>query len=1231
MGFWIVAQWIFTGLSVLYSITRKPKIVDDKQRATAPTSKEGNPIKVVYGSVLVENPNVLWWGQPEKKVFQGGVTTRYIAGAALGICAGPVDNVRNILWDGKDISQASHIHSTTYGRRFEYYNFGDETTSNALEGYALVYFGGTSQTVDPYLAANIGSYQPRWKRICYCVLADTFYSGASFNSDGQANPGHGILYGASSIMPSPSFMVDAWPAIVSGMTAGHHKIASAEDPTGNHGYDANAACMIYHAMTDGVFMGGVDAADLDLTSLAAMGETLYTEGFGLSMQFDTSQDCDDVVGEILRHVDGVRYREPSTGKYVFKLIREDYTTGALTVLDNTNSSACIMQRPGWEQTVNITNVIFTDRLRGFTDRARDYQDAANIWVRDGDIHSEDIRFPGITSATNADLTAYRVGRVQANPLAQFTITSNRAAYLLRPGDPFKVTWPDFGVSALVCRVTNIRTGSLLKGEINIDAVEDVFQTPYAVTDPGEPPVDPGSYPRVGWAHAEEAPFIVSGTTACKIMVLVARNASALAVGVDSYGAYEQPEGGSLNLRLNGQTNFCPRAVLSKELAIGATDSAEFINLAEEAVFDAWKANLSPQITSSATITAISGKTLTATLAEADHTYDNGIAYSRGGEKRFIKTYAAGQIILFSEFSSGQISTSSPNNLVPLSKGAIHMNQTLVLVGDEIVAFTIVQKPANGQTGKMFALARGVDDTAPKTWPVGTPIWFINAGAALYSATLTNLLPVDLGSDTFANHRNENRQPPNYSVFIVAHNSVTTSRPMEMPSCWSPRPVPAFIDAHDRFQSYSTRGARPPCPCDLKINGVNYPANFSGDASLSCAPRSRDGTGLPTHEGFRSGAQDHLVASGPAEKIVLEVWPELLIDQGEATIGSYSVGYDYSAPVEIRHINSELTGGGTTGPEATNSPRFTENYGIVLDTIYNTSYTFLWNGSTIYGTGLPSSVVRFDLSTLNFQSDAQGNSPQSYQPLSYKASRSPLPTSGAAPKVTFINAHAGSPGGSPATYHWTSGSVSVATNETLVLFAAYQIGQDTITPYPSFGSKAFSPVQVSYTAFTNLPGETGVMQITAFAYTATEDATDSVDVYFVGGGSPGAILYKVATIGAVRPPTHIANSVNLGSSMSITSSKIATSNTLVLAAFVRDKVTGDQGSNATWPSTWDDSNGAGGKAHFGISLSGTDKGYSGAATATIAASMSAPADVGVIVTTGEPASGWCMLLLGFDSL
>lgn len=66
MGFWWLVAW--AAVAVLGSFLRSPRKSDESvlpatmEDIDVPTATEGRPVPVLFGTRLIENPNVVWWG-----------------------------------------------------------------------------------------------------------------------------------------------------------------------------------------------------------------------------------------------------------------------------------------------------------------------------------------------------------------------------------------------------------------------------------------------------------------------------------------------------------------------------------------------------------------------------------------------------------------------------------------------------------------------------------------------------------------------------------------------------------------------------------------------------------------------------------------------------------------------------------------------------------------------------------------------------------------------------------------------------------------------------------------------------------------------------------------------------------------------------------------------------------------------------------------------------------------
>lgn len=242
---------------------------------------------------------------------------------------------------------------------------------------------------------------------------------------------------------------------------------------GGIGEDANPAEAIYYLHTNDRWGLGESEDLLDLDSLRAVGKTLKDEGVGLTIVIKEITDAKTLINAILEHINGVKYVEPSTGKLVFKLIRDDYEPAAVPVMDTGNLSALTMTRLDWRETVGSVSVTYTDRAAVYEQSSLEDNDPAVIDIAQNKT-AKTYSYLYFTTAANALWAAKRECQEQGYPLASFSITGNRTLSDLRIGDVARLNWKPLGISNMYVRITDIDLGDFVNGEIRIDAVEDVF-------------------------------------------------------------------------------------------------------------------------------------------------------------------------------------------------------------------------------------------------------------------------------------------------------------------------------------------------------------------------------------------------------------------------------------------------------------------------------------------------------------------------------------------------------------------------------------------------------------------------------------------------------------------------------------------------------------------------------------------------------------------------------------
>lgn len=240
--------------------------------------------------------------------------------------------------------------------------------------------------------------------------------------------------------------------------------------------DMNPSHIIREALTNAEWGLGEPDGDMG-ESFTDAADQLYSEDFGLSIFWDRQTPIEDFIEQVRKHIDAALYVEPTTGKYELKLIRDDYDVEDLVVLDESNVAS--VTDYSQRQPDELVNAVVLKYESNATDKEAsiEVQDIAQIQTQ-GAIVSTTVNYPGIGNAELAGRVASRELRALSQPLISCSLdvepVTGRA---LRIGQPFVMTWPDYGVDAVVMRVVGMSLGDGIKNNVKVTAVQDVFSTP----------------------------------------------------------------------------------------------------------------------------------------------------------------------------------------------------------------------------------------------------------------------------------------------------------------------------------------------------------------------------------------------------------------------------------------------------------------------------------------------------------------------------------------------------------------------------------------------------------------------------------------------------------------------------------------------------------------------------------------------------------------------------------
>lgn len=242
--------------------------------------------------------------------------------------------------------------------------------------------------------------------------------------------------------------------------------------------DVNPSHIIFDALVNTEYGLGMDpAGTVDTASFIAAAKVLHEEELGLSLTWSSSTEAQTFINEILDHINGVIFSDPTTGRIVLKLIRDDYDVATLRSVSPVNATMTQFSRKAWGDTINEINVSWTDP-ESEQEVTVTLQDNGNI-AEQGELVSDAKNYRGVRNADLAWRLAARDLRVASAPLCSAELQLNREFWNIKPGDCLKVSWPEYGMVDLVMRVWEVKYGSGRRGssKISVAVTEDIFSLP----------------------------------------------------------------------------------------------------------------------------------------------------------------------------------------------------------------------------------------------------------------------------------------------------------------------------------------------------------------------------------------------------------------------------------------------------------------------------------------------------------------------------------------------------------------------------------------------------------------------------------------------------------------------------------------------------------------------------------------------------------------------------------
>ena len=237
--------------------------------------------------------------------------------------------------------------------------------------------------------------------------------------------------------------------------------------------EMNPAHIIRECLTDQQWGLGLPEADVDETTFLAAAQTLYNEGFGLSLAWSRQQPIEDFINVILNHIDAVLYVNRTEGAWVLKLIRNDYDENTLveyTDADVVEWNSIAIKGPA-ELTNSVTINYNSRELRG--EASLTVNNLAQIQQL-GSVINTTVTYPGIWQKELATRVAQRDLASLSTALIVGDVSLTRKAYNLNPGDVVKLTSARYNLSGEIMRIAEVDLGDGLNNVVRIKFTQDKF-------------------------------------------------------------------------------------------------------------------------------------------------------------------------------------------------------------------------------------------------------------------------------------------------------------------------------------------------------------------------------------------------------------------------------------------------------------------------------------------------------------------------------------------------------------------------------------------------------------------------------------------------------------------------------------------------------------------------------------------------------------------------------------
>jgi len=393
-----------------------------------------------------------------------------------------VDEIREIRVDER-VAWSGRINTNTTLNIHQPNLFGGQTKEGGLSGFVQVLMGRPDQVLPPAVASR---YQ-RSPNDCpaFRGLTTLMFHGSGMVSTGRPGEWDGGLIGVAINNARYDNSGFLWK-MNSTFIAQKIEVTATRAPKGIDnqtpglnpdyaliGNDANPAHIIYEALVNRSWgMSGAPEL-IDKAVFEAEALRLFNEGFGLSFWWMRQQTIEDLITEILDHIQATIFVNPNNGLLSIRLLRDDYDIATLRHITPDNATLSNFKRRSSGEIVNEITVNFTNPLNEESESVTG-QDIASIESQGGEKVAASRDYYMVRSRELATKILDRDLRASTAPLVSAEAKLDRSAWNILPGEVVLLSWPRRSMNAVVARVGKVSYGKPRDTAIRASLMQDVF-------------------------------------------------------------------------------------------------------------------------------------------------------------------------------------------------------------------------------------------------------------------------------------------------------------------------------------------------------------------------------------------------------------------------------------------------------------------------------------------------------------------------------------------------------------------------------------------------------------------------------------------------------------------------------------------------------------------------------------------------------------------------------------